>query len=81
MEEKTLRYASQEAPMPGDRIKNSTGGLGTVTSITGGLGPAAEPVRISVKWDEGIIEIDYNVATRFTLVSRASKKHGTAGHS
>ena len=79
-----MRYANDEAPMAGDRIKNSTGGLGTVTAISSGSGVRSELARITVKWDEGIIEIDYDLAAKFILVSRGStpgKKHGTAGHS
>jgi hypothetical protein len=79
-----LRYANEEAPMAGDRIKNSAGGLGTVTAISKRSSAHSEPARITVRWDEGIIEIDYDLAAKFTLVSRASaaaKMHGTAGRS
>jgi len=79
-----LRYANGETPMAGDRIKNSAGGLGTVTGISGASGHS-EPTRIAVKWDEGIVEIDYDFAAKFTLVSRGSApkkmRHGTAGFS
>jgi len=79
-----LRYANDEAPMAGDRIKNSTGHLGTVTAVSSGSSARSGPASITVKWDEGIIEIDYDVAAKFILVARDSapgKKHGTAGHS
>jgi hypothetical protein len=67
-----LRYANDETPMPGDRIRNSSGSLGTVTAV--GVVPAAhmDPPRISVKWDEGIVDIDYDLASKFTLVARSS---------
>jgi hypothetical protein len=39
-------------------------------------------MRITIKWDEGIVEIDYEVATNFTLVSRGSgDRKSTAGRS
>jgi hypothetical protein len=80
-----LRYANDETPLTGDRIKNSSGGLGKVTAVSPGSSARSEPTRITVKWDEGIIEIDYDQASRFTLVSRApgatGNRHGTAGHS
>lgn len=75
-----LRYASEETPKVGDRIKNRTGDCGTVTEIFGPDGAHSEPVRITIKWDEGIVEIDYEVATNFTLVSRGSgERKSTAG--
>jgi hypothetical protein len=78
----SLRYASEEAPKVGDRIKNRAGDCGTVTEIFGPPGAHSEPVRITIKWDEGIVEIDYEVATNFTLVSRGSgDRKSTAGRS
>jgi hypothetical protein len=71
--------------MTGDRIKNSSGGLGTVTAVFGRSSAHSEPARITVKWDEGIVEIDYDLAAKFTLVSRGvgpgKVHHGTAGRS
>jgi hypothetical protein len=78
----SLRYASEETPKVGDRIKNRAGDWGTVTEIFGPPGPHSEPFRITVKWDEGIVEIDYEVATNFTLVSRGSgERKSMAGRS
>ena len=77
-----LRYANEETPKVGDRIKNRAGDLGTVTEIFGRPGAHSEPVRITIKWDEGIVEIDYEVATNFTLVSRGSgERKSMAGRS
>lgn len=67
-----MRYANDELPMPGDRIRNSKGGLGTVTATLPRSGKHSEPVRITVKWDEGIVDIDYDLASKFTLISRGS---------
>jgi hypothetical protein len=56
--------------MEGDRIKNRTDELGTVIAVFGGEKAGSEPDRISVHWDEGIVDIDYVVAANFTLVAR-----------
>jgi hypothetical protein len=66
-----LRYANDEIPMQGDRIRNSAGALGTVTSVLRASASSSEPIQITVKWDEGIVGIDYDVAQKFSLVSRA----------
>lgn len=70
-----LRYANDETPQPGDRIRNSTGGLGTVTAVLPVLAGRSEPVQIRVKWDEGIVDIDYDLASKFTLVARRSRSN------
>jgi hypothetical protein len=75
LSETALRYANNEIPLPGDRIRNSRGGLGTVRTTWPSAGKHSEPVRIMVKWDEGIVEIDYDAASDFTLVSRALPAH------
>ena len=68
-----MRYANDEIPLAGDRILNSNGGLGTVIGTSLGASKHAEPARISVKWDEGIVEIEYDSASRFTLIARTSQ--------
>ena len=67
-----MRYANDETPQPGDRIRNSTGGLGTVRAVLAVPAGRSGAVQIRVKWDEGIFDIDYDLASRFTLVSRRS---------
>ena len=60
--------------MPGDRIRNQAGKTGVVTSVfNSSSDPSAS--RITIKWDEGIIEIDYPMAEQFTLISRSSVAH------
>jgi hypothetical protein len=66
-----LRYSNNELPMLGDRIRNAKGGLGTVTNTSPVTNDPAEPLRITVKWDEGIIDIEYDLASKFTLISRS----------
>lgn len=76
-----MRYANNEVPAIGDRIKDGAGGLGTVTAVWN-AGGNAEPPHFTVRWDEGIVEIDYGLADKFALVSRASaKSSSSAGHS
>lgn len=83
--EGALRYASDETPMPGDRIQGKTGELGTVTAIVPLSRTNSELARITIRWDEGIVEIDYSQAGGFTLVSRglgtSGIKHGREAHS
>jgi hypothetical protein len=67
-----VRYASGEAPVQGDRIQNDAGGLGTVTTILCGPRSSSGPAQITVKWDQGIVEIDYSLALKFRLVSRGA---------
>jgi hypothetical protein len=74
VENTLLRYANNEIPAAGDRIRNADGGLGTVTTTWTRGGQHAEPNRVTVKWDEGVIEIEYDSASRFTLISRASQR-------
>ena len=72
-----MRYGTGETPIAGDRIKDNTGGFGTVTAVLRGTRNNPEPSQISIKWDEGIVEIDYDIAGRFALVSR---KPGVEAH-
>ena len=66
--EDSLRYANNEIPRPGDRIRNSQGDLGTVRTVMPGSGNHAEPTHMTVKWDEGVIEIEYDSAANFSLL-------------
>lgn len=67
-----VRYGTGEIPMTGDRIQDGAQGMGTVTSISLPAAKGPEPSLVSVKWDQGIIEIDYENAGRFVLVARSS---------
>jgi len=67
-----VRYGTGEIPMTGDRIQDAARGMGTVTGISLPAEKGLEPLQMSIKWDEGIIEIDYETATRFALVARSS---------
>jgi hypothetical protein len=67
-----VRYGTGEIPMTGDRIQDAARGMGTVTGISLPAARGPEPLQMSIKWDEGIIEIDYETAERFALVARCS---------
>ena len=66
-----VHYASGETPAAGDRIQNDSGGLGTVITIVCAPRHNMDAWQIRVKWDQGIVEIDYQLAAKFRLVSRA----------
>lgn len=66
-----MRYDNQELPHAGDRIRNHKGGFGTVTRTSPVRDQKSEPTWITVKWDHGIVDIEYDLASTFTLVSRA----------
>jgi hypothetical protein len=60
-----MHYASGENPITHDRIRDSNGDFGTLSSCDGTV--------LTVNWDEGVVDIDYTAAERFTLISRASE--------
>jgi len=59
-----MPYASGETPKSGDRISDKRGRVGTVTGVHDfGI--------FTIKWEDGAVGINYTVADRFTLISRA----------
>jgi signal peptidase I len=67
------RYLTREIPMPGDRIVDRNGRLGTVTEVSGegrDIGYGA----LAIKWDGGVVAFQYPLAERFGLISRAHQK-------
>jgi hypothetical protein len=71
-----VRYGTGEIPMTGHRIQDAGQRMGTVTAISLPAVSGPEPSQVSVKWDEGIIEIDYGTAVKFSLVARNSTAKG-----
>jgi len=59
-----MPYRTGELLAVGDRIKDSNGKLGTVTSYVGRI--------FTVRWDEGVVDLQYSLAEKFTLVSRVT---------
>lgn len=65
-----IAYASGEMAVSGDRIKDKKGASGTV------IQPRPDPKNpdfgeLTIKWDEGAVEMRYPRAKDFILVSRA----------
>lgn len=56
--------------MAGDRVKNHAGNVGTVTSVTRATADDPKSFHITVKWDQGVIDIDYTLTEQFILISR-----------
>ena len=69
-----MHYGSGDTPMVGDRVMDSARGLGTVTGISCGANIGPNTARLSIKWDKGVVEIDYPSAEKFTLVSRGTAR-------
>jgi hypothetical protein len=69
----TAQYITREDPMPGDRISDSAGRLGTVRKVRTGSRAMLDG-ELAVQWDEGVMTINYRLAGNFALVSRARPK-------
>jgi hypothetical protein len=67
-----MTYASGETPMVGDRVSNKMGRIGIVMAVP-------DHGILTVKWHGGAVGINYTVAERFTLISRAPEQEGIAG--
>jgi hypothetical protein len=59
-----VRYASGEAPMIGDRIKDRQEREAKVIDLEGS--------RIMIRWDEGVVGMEYP-SEEFTLIATATK--------
>ena len=68
-----MSYASGETPMPGDHIRNKSGRRGTVTQVEHAHRNPSVLQQITIKWDEGVVGIDYTLAGDFILISRKPK--------
>ena len=61
-----MPYANGKTPVVGDRIADKRNRVGTVTRVSDfGI--------FTVSWDDGVVAINYTVAERFTLISRAAE--------
>jgi hypothetical protein len=65
-----LQYMNREDPMPGDRITDREGRVGTVTEVRTG-NRAIFDGELAVKWDDGLAACNYPLAENFALLSRA----------
>jgi hypothetical protein len=68
-----LQYTNREDPMPGDRITDREGRLGTVKEVRTGNCAVFEG-ELAVKWDDAVALCDYPLAEKFALISRAPQK-------
>jgi hypothetical protein len=59
-----MPYASGETPMVGDHIKDEQGRQGKVTDVEGS--------RILIRWDEGVVSLEYP-CDDFVLVTRSEQ--------
>ena len=64
-----MPYATGETPAVGDYIKNQWEQPGTVTRVHAAQD---EQERISVRWDDGGVDLPLALAEEFTLISRKS---------
>ena len=59
-------YRSGEYAETGDRVKNERGELGTVVEV--------RALEIVIKWDKGVLQLEYPSGDSLTLVARATPK-------
>jgi len=65
----TMPYATGETPLPGDYVKNQFEQPGTVIRVrTASNGDEF----VSIRWDDGGLDLPLTPAMEFTLISRQS---------
>jgi len=69
-----MPYATGETPLPGDRIKDEKGRLGTV-KIARNHPEDLDFGEITVTWDNGVIGMHFPSADEFALISRAFERN------
>jgi uncharacterized protein (TIGR00369 family) len=68
-----MPYTSGETPEVGDYVKNNWEQPGTVTAVHATQGGHEQ---VSIRWDDGGVELPSTSAAEFTLLSRASSATG-----
>ena len=63
-----MPYASGENPKAGNHLRDKRGRVGTVMYINPG---PRNPTELTIRWDDGIVEIRYANPADFILISRA----------
>jgi hypothetical protein len=66
-------YTTREKPLPGDRISNEEGQLGTVVEVRSRNKHIAYG-EIAIRWDEGVVIIYHCRAEEFSLIARAGQQ-------
>ena len=64
-----MPYTSGETPEVGDYVKNKWEQPGTVTAVHTAMGGHEQ---VSIRWDDGGVDLPLTAAAEFTLVSRSS---------
>jgi hypothetical protein len=64
-----MSYRGGEVPKPGDYVKNNSEQPGTVTAV---VAPQAGHELVSIRWDDGGVEVPLKSADDFTLLWRKS---------
>jgi hypothetical protein len=59
-------YSSGQYAETGDRVKDEWGELGTVVEV--------RPLEIVIKWDKGVLHLEYPSGDPLTLVARSNVK-------
>jgi hypothetical protein len=67
------QYVTLHDPIPGDRIGDREGRVGTVRAVRTGSRAMVDG-ELAVQWDEGVATINYRLAGNFALISRAPQE-------
>jgi hypothetical protein len=65
-------YMTRETALPGDRVSDEEGQLGTVVEVRTRNKHIAYG-EIAIRWDEGVITIYHCQAEKFSLIARAGQ--------
>jgi hypothetical protein len=65
--EDIMAYGTGEAPKTGDYVKNKLEQPGTVTAV---IAAQAGRELVSIRWDDGGVEVPLKAAEEFALISR-----------
>jgi uncharacterized protein (TIGR00369 family) len=68
-----MPYTRGETPEVGDYVKNKWEQPGTVTAVHA---PMGGPEQVSIRWDDGGVDLPSSLADEFTLLSRGSGAKG-----
>jgi hypothetical protein len=69
--EKYVPYKTGETPDIGDTIRNSSGKTGIVRQVHRSVGQNTDDEKLTIKWDEGVLEIYGYSARDHLLISKS----------
>jgi hypothetical protein len=67
------QYMTRERALPGDRVTNADGQVGTVIDVRNRNKDFVYG-EIAIRWDEGVVTIYHCHAEEFSLIARAGKQ-------